>query len=176
MADAMGMTVLACKRNPDQRRDDAYLLPGTGDPDGKIPKAWFGADQITDMFRQSDVAMIALPHVPTTEGMIGKKELSALPRHAYVANVGRGAVMNEPELIEALKSGTIAGAALDVFVEEPLPSASPFWKMPNVLVMPHIASWTKMQSHRASGVLIENLKRDLGGQPLINLVDKKIMY
>lgn len=176
IADSMGMGVLACKRNPDQRGDDAYLLPGTGDPEGKIPKAWFGADQVADMFRRSDVAMITLPHVPTTDRMIGKKELAALPRHAYVANVGRGAVIDEPELVSALKSGAIAGAALDVFTEEPLPSASPLWDMPSVLVMPHIASWTKTQGLRAAGVLIENLKRDLAGQPLVNVIDRKWMY
>ena len=176
MADAMGMTILACKRNPDVRGDDAYLLPRTGDPEGNIPKAWFGQNQIAEMFRQTDVAVITLPHVPTTERMIGKNELAALPKHAYVVNVGRGAVMDEIALIEALKSREIAGAALDVFVEEPLPPGSPLWDMQNVLVMPHIASWTKMQAHRAAGVLIENLKHDLSGKPLVNLIDKKLMY
>jgi len=176
IAQAMGMTILACKRNPANRRDDGYILPNAGDPEGTIPKAWFGQDQIAEMFRLTDLAMVVLPHVPSTEKIIGKKELAALPRHAIFANVGRGAVVDEPALVEALKAGAIAGAALDVFEPEPPTGTSPLWKMKNVLMMPHIASWTNMQAHRATEVLIENLKRDLAGKPLINVVDKKLMY
>jgi phosphoglycerate dehydrogenase-like enzyme len=176
LASAMGMTILACKRRPEKKSDDSYLLPGTGDPEGKLPKAWFGEKQITEMFRQSDFAMITLPHVETTERLIGKEQLAALPRHAYLANVGRGAVIDEPALVDALSSGAIAGAALDVFAEEPLPSNSPLWTMPHVLIMPHIASWTTMQATRAAGVLIDNIKRDLANRPLVNLIDKKLMY
>jgi len=176
LAQAFGMNVLACKRRPAQRKDDSYLLPGTGDPDGKIPKAWFGQDQIAAMFRQSDVAMIALPDVPTTQRLIGKGELAALPKHSYFVNIGRGAVVDEPALIECLQKGAIAGAGLDVFVEEPLPASSPLWKMSNVLIMPHVASWTNMQAVRAAEVLIENVRRHLNGEPLVNLIDKKLMY
>jgi phosphoglycerate dehydrogenase-like enzyme len=176
IAQAMGMTVLACKRNPRQRRDHSFLLPGTGDPEGRIPKSWFGPDRIPEMFRESDVAMLALPHAPTTERLIGRKEISALPRHAVFANVGRGAVVDEEALVEALQSGAIAGAALDVFVNEPLPADSPLWKMPNVLIMPHVASWTDMQTTHAAEVLVENLSRTLQGQPLVNVIDRKLLY
>jgi len=176
LANALGMTVLACKRRPDERRDDSYLLPGTGDPEGRIPKAWFSQSELREMLGQSDIAVLALPDVPTTQQLIGKAELAALPPHAYLVNVSRGAVVDEPVLIESLRAGAIAGAALDVFAEEPLPATSPFWKMPNVLVMPHIASWTDMQATRATEVLIENLCRDLAGEPLLNLIDKKLMY
>ena len=85
-------------------------------------------------------------------------------------------MIDEPELIRILKAGAIAGAALDVFATEPLPRRSSLWKMPNVLVMPHIASWTKLQAHRAAEVFIENLKRDLGGRPLLNIINKELMY
>ena len=176
LATAMGMTVLACKRRPDQRRDDSYLLPGTGDPEGVLPKAWFGQDQLIDLFRQSVVAMITLPDAPGTRRLIDAPALSALPRHAMFVNVGRGAVVDEAALIDVLRSGAIAGAALDVFAEEPLPPGSPFWEMPNVLVMPHIASATTGQAERAAGVLYENVRRDLAGWPLINLIDKNLLY
>jgi phosphoglycerate dehydrogenase-like enzyme len=176
LAQGFGMTVLACKRRPEKRTDDSYLLPGTGDPEGRIPKAWFGEKQIAELFRQSDVAMVALPDVPTTQQRIGRSELVALPRHAYFVNVGRGAVVDEPALIECLCQGKLAGAALDVFAEEPLPAISPLWKMENVLIMPHIASWTTAQTARAAEVLIENVRRHLNDEPLINLIDKKLLY
>lgn len=176
LAAALGMNVLACKRRPERRADDSYLLPGTGDPEGLLPQAWFGHDQIAAMFAQSDIAMITLPDVPSTRGLIGRRELAALSRDAWLVNVGRGAVIDEPGLIECLQTGALAGAALDVFVEEPLSHTSPFWAMPNVLVMPHIASWTKPQPIYATGVLIENLRRDLRGEPLVNLIDKTLMY
>ena len=172
----MGAAILACKRRPAIRNDDSFLLPGTGDPEGEIPRAWFGPGQVQELFRRSDAAVIALPHVPSTERMIGEAELAALRSGAYLVNVGRGAVLEEPALIRRLQDGSLAGAALDVFVEEPLPPESPFWSMENVLVMPHVASLTKMQAHRAADVLIANVERDLAGKPLINLIDKKLMY
>jgi phosphoglycerate dehydrogenase-like enzyme len=176
LAQAMGVTVLACKRNPHQRADATYRIPGTGDPDGQIPEAWFGTDQLALMLGRCDFAMVTLPLTPATHGLVGKNELKALPPHAYVLNVGRGPLIDEAALVAALEAGKLAGAALDVFTVEPLPAESPLWKMPNVLVTPHIASWTKNQSDRATEVLIENLSRDLNGQPLVNVIDRSAMY
>lgn len=176
IAQAMGMRVLACKRDPHEKGDSSYRIPGTGDPEGDIPEGWFGTDQLALMLSQCDVAMITLPLTPATGGLVGKKELEALPSHAYVLNVGRGPILDEAALIHLLQTGKLAGAALDVFNVEPLPGESPLWKMPNVLVMPHIASWTKSQSHRAAEVLIENLSRDLKGEPLVNVIDKNSKY
>jgi phosphoglycerate dehydrogenase-like enzyme len=176
LAHALGMTVLACKRRPEQRRDDSYLLPGTGDPEGTLPKAWFGPHQLGEMFSQADVAMITLPETPATRQLIGAAELAALPRHAYLVNVGRGGVVDEATLARTLASGGIAGAAFDVFAEEPLPADSALWTLPNLLIMPHVASWTRLQTKRAAGVLIENLRRDLAGLPLVNVIDKELLY
>lgn len=176
LAEAFGMTVLACKRRPEQKKDDSYLLPGSGDPEGRIPREWFGVDRVGAMFRQSDVAMLALPHTPATAGVIGAAELAALPPHAYLVNVGRGAVLDEAALAQALQHGRLAGAGLDVFCQEPLPPESPFWSLPNVVMLPHIGSWTKVQPNRAAGVLLENVRRDLRGEPLLNLIDKDLLY
>ncbi len=176
LAQALGMTILACKRRPAIRHDASYLIPGTGDPEGKIPKAWFAPEQIPEMFRQTDFAMITLPFIPSTKQLIGKRELLALPPHAYFFNMGRGPVVDEAALIECLQARRFAGAGLDVFAEEPLPPSSPLWKMDNVLIMPHIASWTRLQAHNATEVLIENLRRDLSGEPLVNVIEKKLMF
>ena len=176
IAQSFGMDVLACKRNPLQKRDDSFCFPGTGDPEGEIPNAWFGESDMAEMFRRSDHVMIPLPHVPSTEKIICKTQLSALPKHAWLVSIGRGAVIDEPALIDMLKNGGIAGAGLDVFAEEPLPASSPLWDMPNVLIMPHVGSWTNRQADRATEVLIENIRRDLAGEPLVNVVDKKLRY
>lgn len=176
LAQPFGMTVLACKRRPEERRDDSYLLPGTGDPEGRIPVDWYGMDRRREMLAKSNVVVVALPGIPITNGLIGAGELDVLPRGAWLVNVGRGSAIDEPALIHALQAGKIAGAALDVFVEEPLPADSPLWDLPNVLVMPHIASFTTRQAGHAAGVLIENLRRDQSGEPLINVIDKELLY
>lgn len=176
LATAFGMNVLACKRRPDQRSDDTYLIPGTGDPEGKLPAAWFGTNQLGDVFAQSDVVVITLPEIPTTIGLISSKELSLLRKDAWLVNIGRGAVIDEPALIAALQSRQFAGAALDVVCEEPLPAGSPLWDLPNLLIMPHIASWTTMQAHRSCSALIENVRRHLAGEPLVNVIDKTLLY
>lgn len=176
LAQAMNMQVLACKRRPELRRDDTYLLPNSGDPDGLIPAEWYGIDRVREMFARCDFVVVTLPEVPTTVKLLGAAELTAIPKHAWLVNVGRGKVIDEPELIRLLQEGRFAGAALDVVAQEPMPPENPLWKLPNVLIMPHIASWTVMQARRSSGVLIENLRRDLAGQPLVNQIDKELLY
>ncbi len=175
-SEHLGMTVLACKRRPDQRDDHSYLLPGTGDPEGKIPRAWFGLDRLQEMLGQCDAVVLALPGIPTTTRLIGSAELAALRQPAWLVNVGRGSVVDEDALVGALRTGRLAGAALDVFTQEPLPRESPFWTLDNVLVMPHIASYTTLQAHRAAGVLQENLRRDLSDEPILNVIDKELLY
>lgn len=176
LGQAMGMTIFACKRRPEDKRNAAFRFAGAGDPEGTIPKAWYGGNQIQEMFRHTDVAVVALPQTQHTVGMIGRRELAALPSHAYLVNVGRGPVIDEAALIDCLRNGQLAGAALDVFASEPLTPESPLWKLPNVLITPHIGSWTKLQACRAAEVLIENVSHALRGEPLVNLIDKKLMY
>ena len=176
IAQAMGMTILACKRRPEIRRGAGFQFPDTGDPDGTIPQAWYGPEQLPEMLRSTDVAVVALPHTPATRGMIGQRELDALPAHAHLINISRGAVIDEAALIEHLGAGKLAAAGLDVFVDEPLPGDSPFWTLPNVIVTTHIGSWTREQASVASEVLIENLSRELSGRPLVNVVDREAGY
>jgi phosphoglycerate dehydrogenase-like enzyme len=177
LGQGFGMKVLACKRRPDERREkNGYLIPGTGDPDGTIPNAWYGTQQIAELMAQSDAIVITLPEIPTTVKLIGATELAALKPRAWLINVGRGGVIDEPALIETLRAKKIAGAGLDVVAEEPLPQSSPLWDLPNVLIMPHIASWTEKQAHRSCEALIENLSRHQAGLPLVNVIDKKLLY
>jgi phosphoglycerate dehydrogenase-like enzyme len=128
------------------------------------------------MLRQADVLVLMVPHTPQTEKMIGVKELAALPRGAFFINTARGAVVDEPALVEALRSGHLGGAALDVFAEEPLPPGSPLWGMPTVLISPHSASTSDRENRRITDLFCENLRRYLAGEQLQNVLNPELMY
>lgn len=113
-----------------------------------------------------DVLVSILPATAATNGIIDSNIFNALPTHAWVVNVGRGSVVNEAELLTALEAGTIAGAALDVFVEEPLPSSSPLWQAPNIIITPHSAGGRPQNSGER---IEENLRRYLAGEELIGV-------
>lgn len=170
VADAIGMKVLAYDLG-EPKEPPGFRWPETGDPDGTIPHEWFGDGQLHAMLPRCDYLVITLPITKATRGIIGPVELEKLPSHAYVINIGRGGTLDEEALIECLRAGKIAGAGLDVFQEEPLPPDSPLWKTPNLLIMPHIASYSKRQLHRSPEVLIENLSRFLNRRPLINVIN-----
>lgn len=95
---------------------------------------------------------------------------------AYIVDVSRGGVINHADLIEALQSGVIAGAALDVFPEEPLPADNPLWRLSNVILTPHIAGMSPHYNQRAVALFVENLKRYLAGQELLNRIDLQRGY
>ena len=125
---------------------------------------------------RADFLVLAAPHTPETEGVMGRAELALLPAGAVVVNVGRGALVDEEALVEALRSGHLGGAALDVFQEEPLPSESPLWTMPNVLVSPHSASTSDRENARLTDLFCRNLRRFLAGEPLENVLDTNRSY
>jgi len=177
IAKAMGMRVLACKRRPEIKSEgDVFSFPEAGDSEGRIPELWFGPEQLEEMLKLTDVAVVTLPLTDATRGLVGRRELAALPAKSYVLNVGRGGVIDEAALIEALQSGHLAGAGLDVFSTEPLSTDSLFWKLPNTIVSPHIASYTRDQVYLAAEVLVENLSRFLSNRPLVNVVDMAAGY
>lgn len=172
----MGMRVLACKRCPERKKAEGFSLPNTGDPEGLFPEEWYGLNSIGEMVSVSDILVICLPLTSETRGLIGQAELAKLPRDAYLINVGRGEVVAEEALLDVLRTRRIAGAALDVFPDEPLLGGSPFWGLPNTIILPHIGSFTREQGHLAGEVLIENLTRDLSASPLLNLIDPQRGY
>ena len=141
-----------------------------------IVDRYYELDRLPAMLRQADVLVLMVPHTPQTEKMIGAKELAALPRGSYFINTARGAVVDEPALVEALRSGHLGGAALDVFAEEPLPPGSPLWGMPNVLISPHSASTSDRENRRITDLFCENLRRYLAGEQLQNVLNPELMY
>jgi len=176
LCQGLGMRVLAAKRDPRDRWDRGYCLPGRGDPEGRIPEALYGPDGLTEMLSQCDYVVIAAPLTRETQGLIGAEELAAMKPSAYLINIARGGLVDEEALVEALRCRRIAGAALDVFTEEPLPSTHPLWELPNVLLTPHISGAAPSYNDRLSDLFAENLRRYVAGESLLNLVDKKRQY
>lgn len=123
---------------------------------------------------ETDILICCVPDTKETRGLLGKEQFELLPDHAYVVNVGRGSVMNQPELIDALNRGVIAGAALDVMTPEPLPADDPLWDAKNVILTPHVSGNMTLgyTAHRCLEMFCENLRRYAAGEPLKNVVDR----
>lgn len=136
----------------------------------------FPPERLAILLQRSDFVVLAVPLTPETQGMIGEEELRHMKKTAVLVNIARGGVVQEEKLIKAIKDGWIAGAALDVFETEPLPPDSELWKLENVIITPHVAGTTPHYYQRSTSLFIDNLKRYLNGEPLINLIDKKKGY
>jgi phosphoglycerate dehydrogenase-like enzyme len=173
---AFAMTVLVSKRNPAERRDTGYTRPGTGDPDGTLPDAWFAPSQLHELLARSDVVVNCAPLTPETEKLIDARALAAMKPSAYFVNVGRGGSVDEDALARALRERRIAAAALDVFAEEPPPAGHPFYGVDNAIVSPHVSGFLPGYDEQCTALFTENLTRYLDGAPLLNLVDRALGY
>ena len=129
-----------------------------------------------EMIALCDYVVVAAPLTAETRGMIGEAEFAAMKPDGVMINVGRGPVIDEPAMLKALTEGRIKGAGLDVFTHEPLPDGHPFYKMENVLLSPHCADHTMDWLEQAMRFFIENFERYAKGEPLRNVVDKKLGY
>lgn len=176
LAQALGMTVLALKRNPDERRDTGWSPPGIGDPEGRIPTRWYGPDGCAEILRASDFVTVTLPATSETRHMIGRVEIAAMRPNAYLVNIGRGEVIDQEALVEALRDRRIGGAGLDVFEREPLEPESPLWDLENALLTPHMSGSFKGYNSACCELFAENLGRFARGEPLLNLVDRALGY
>jgi len=163
MASALGMRVIAVREHIEK-----------GSPPGV--EAVFAPSAIDDMLKQSDYVVLAAPLVGSTRGLIDAARLAAMKPDACLINVGRGPQVDEADLVEALRSRRIAGAALDVFEREPLPADSPLWDIDNLLITPHNGSITEKLWHRHYEQFSDNLRRYIAGQPLRFVVDKQKGY
>jgi phosphoglycerate dehydrogenase-like enzyme len=172
LAKAFGMTVYALSRSGGGPRRDAYVLPGTGDPEGILPDRFFRTGQELEFLASLDYLILALPHTQRTTGLIGARELQTLPQTAFLLNPARGPIIDEQALLTALRERWIAGAALDTHCAYPLPPEHPLWRMPNVLLTPHIAGSDQSAAFpaRMCDLFVQNVERYLAGRPLLNLV------
>jgi phosphoglycerate dehydrogenase-like enzyme len=160
-ARAFGMNVLAVRRRP------------ASDP---LCDEVVGPDRQRDVMARSDYVVVTLPLTPETRGAVGAEQIAALKRDAVFINIGRGPAVAEAPLIEALQNGRLRGAALDVFEQEPLPPGHPFYSLPNVLLSPHTADRTPGWREDSMRLFLDNLGRFRRGEPLANVVDKRLGY
>ena len=133
-------------------------------------------DALEAELARADHVVNVLPITPATHRMFGSSQFAAMKPTALFVNIGRGATVDEPALIQALRGGVIAGAALDVFEEEPLPAEDPLWRMPNVLVSPHRAGDHEGWKSDVVALFVDNLRRFVAGEPLRNVVDVELGY
>lgn len=139
---------------------------------GVVDEVW-PTERLHDLLAIADFVVIAAPHTPATEGLFRAPEFEAMKRSAVLVNIGRGAIVSLDALVEALRAGTIAGAALDVFEVEPLPADHPLWDMENVILTPHVAAASPRVPERHIETLVENVRRFAHGETPLNLVDKR---
>ncbi|MBI4463947.1 MAG: D-2-hydroxyacid dehydrogenase [Acidobacteria bacterium] len=161
-AKALGMRVVAVKRDPSHGAECADQV--------------YGTQQLLAALPQADYLIVTAPDTPETHCLIGERELRCLKPTACLINVSRGSLVDTEALTRALESGRLAGAALDVTDPEPLPPEHPLWTLPNVLLTPHLGGATDRYWERQLELLQENLRRYLAGEPLQNVVDKKRGY
>jgi phosphoglycerate dehydrogenase-like enzyme len=159
---AVGMHVIAVREHPQKGTADAHEVHA-------IP-------QLDELLPRADFVVIAAPLTEGTRNLFNPQRLAKMRRDSYLINVARGPIVDEPALVEALQSRQIAGAALDVFSAEPLASDSPLWDLENLLITPHSASLSEKMWQRHYALISQNLRRYLGGKPLLNVVDKKKGY
>ena len=162
LASALGMRVWGIRRHSDRPVDGVEAL--------------YGPDKLHECLPGADFVVLTVPLTVETVGMIGEAELCLMKPSAYLVNIGRGATVREEALVRALQGGWIAGAGLDVVETEPLPESSPLWGMENVIITAHYAGFTPAYTERGMAIFLDNLKRYQSGQPLRNVVDKRLGY
>jgi phosphoglycerate dehydrogenase-like enzyme len=128
--------------------------------------------RLPELLAESDFVVIAAPHTPETEKLFRREQFQQMRHSAYLINIGRGAIVDLADLTAALQAREIAGAGLDVFEVEPLPADHPLWRMPNVIITPHVAGTSPRIAERHLHVLLENIHRFCRDEPLLNVVDK----
>ncbi len=171
LGHAFGMKVLASKRDVLHPVDtNSYTLPGTGDPEGEFFERLYPSEALATMVRECDFVVVTVPLTDATRSMVDADVIGAMKKSACLINVGRGGVVDEDALLEALRNKQIAGAALDVFETEPLPADNPLWRQPHLLISPHLSGVSHNYAERAGELFIENLRRYVAHKDLLNEV------
>jgi phosphoglycerate dehydrogenase-like enzyme len=161
LAAAIGMRVIAVRRS-------GAPVPGA--------ERVITPDRLAEAAAEADYLVVAAPLTPATRGAISREVLGRMKRTAWVVNIARGPIIDEPALIDALRDERIGGAALDTFAQEPLPADSPLWSLPNAIVTPHASNSSPRVRERTLALFLENLRRFKAGEPLLNQVDWNAGY
>ncbi len=159
---AFGMRVAGVRRDPREA--------------GRYVDRVYGPDRLDALAAEADAIVITLPLTEETAGLVSRRTIEAMRPDAVFVNVGRGAVVDEPALVEALRAGRIRGAALDVFATEPLPADNPLWRLENVIISPHTAALSIHENARIVELFAENLRRYLAGEELVSRIRPDVFY
>ena len=176
ICQALGAQVLATKRDLKTLDAGGYVLEGLGDSEADIPERLYPPQALPSMASECDFLVLTVPLTPETRGLVDAKVFESMKDTAYLIDVSRGGVVDQGALVEALREGTIAGAALDVYPVEPLPESSPLWELPNVILSPHVGGTSGQYLERAADLFAENLRRYVANEPLLNCYDSKRGY
>jgi phosphoglycerate dehydrogenase-like enzyme len=161
VAAALGMRVIGTRRRPEPMADVAEVLP---------------AERTPEVLARSDFVLLLLPATPATESIMNAERLAMMKPGAWLLNFGRGQLVNDDDLVAAVKARKIAGAVLDVFRQEPLPENHAFWSTEGIIVLPHIGGPHPQRDRFVARLFAENLGRFLDGKPLKELVDRTAGY
>ena len=159
-----GPRIIASRRHPDRGPGDATTVE------------LLGLEALDELLRESDFVVVAAPLTEETAGMIGAPQLQEMRETAWLINISRGRLIDESALRRALESGWIGGAVLDVFAEEPLPTDSPLYDTPNLIVTPHTSWASDLVNQRSIDLFLDNLRRYRNGEALDNVVDLEAGY
>ena len=162
LASGLGMRVLGVRRDPSRP------VPGV--------ERIVGTDRFADLVSEADYLAVTTALTPATRGLVSADVIARLRPHAWIVNIARGAIIDEPALIAALQERRIGGAALDVFAVEPLAAESPLWDLDNVIVTPHVSNSSPRVRERSLALVVENVRRYKAGEPLLNTVDRAAGY
>src|SRR5687768_4930817 len=170
LASAMGLRVYVLTRSGKIADTPRFRIEGTGDDAGTIPQKVFALDQIDAFCHDLDFLLLAMPQTPDNVGIVNRRVFEMLPDRAFLLNPARGPLVLEDDLLWALRTNRIAGAALDTHFKYPMPPDHPLWRMRNVIMTPHISGSSKSPhfTSRLWQLFAENLKRWQAGQPLLN--------
>lgn len=161
LANAIGMRVIGVRRRAAPDAGTSRVVP---------------AERLADVAAEADYLAITAPLTPATKGAVSREVIARMKPTAWIINIARGAIVDEPALIDALRSKRIGGAALDVFEKEPLPEESPLWSLENVILTPHTSGDSPRVGERTLALFAENLRRYKAGEPLLNRVDYEAGY
>lgn len=170
LAAAMGLRVHVMTRSGRIKPRQAFKVDGTGDDTGTIPDRVYALDRAVAFCESLDFLLLAMPHTPANTGIVNRRLFEALPPGASLLNPARGQLVNEADLIWALETGQIASAALDTHSHYPMPPDHPLWRMPNVIMTPHVSGSSKSPRFkpRLWRLFCENVRRWQDGEPLLN--------
>jgi len=176
MLQPFGCTILACKKDAMHPEDTGYVIEGHGDPEGNLFHRLYPIEALRSMLKECDFIVNTLPLNDQTRNIIAEEEFQVMKPNACLVHISRGGVVNEKAMAEALADKRIAGAVVDVFNQEPLPPDSPMWKVPNMIVTPHVSGFSPVYKERAGEMFVANMQRYLHDETLFNLFDPTLKY